>query len=82
MTDQAFTLVPVERLDRMESLLRDLASRLEGATVTPAPEWLTLNEYAKRIGKTRRTVKNWKDAGKLETKIENGETLVRVSPNV
>ena len=82
MSDQAFTLVPVERLDRMERLIMDLATRLDGATVTPAPEWLTVAEYAQHVGRTTRTVRNWIDCGMVETKRQGNVRLVRLNPDV
>jgi len=64
--------------------LRDDIAKLQ-ATIAkmqfaPTPEWLTLADYAKHVGRTERTVRNWKDAGQIETKREGNATLVRVSP--
>ena len=80
MTDQAFTLVPVERLDRMERLIIDLAARLDGATVTPAPEWLTISQAAERLGVDRSTVHRWIEAGRLQAKGHRKQRRVLVKP--
>ena len=50
MTDQSFTLVPTDWLHRMEHELRGMRRQLEGATVVPAPQWLTVTDAAKALG--------------------------------
>jgi hypothetical protein len=40
MTAQ-FTLVPVDRIDRLEAQIDKLLRIVERSTVTPAPEWVT-----------------------------------------
>lgn len=68
MTDQSFTLVPTDWLKRVENSLGDLHSRLDGATVIPAPEWLTISEAAARLGVDRSTVHRRIASGTLEAK--------------
>lgn len=80
MTDQAFTLVPVERLDRMERLIMDLAARLDGATVTPAPEWLTIGQAADKLGVDRSTVHRRIAGGSLQAKGDGRLRRVLIKP--
>jgi len=52
---------------------------IEGSRITPAPDWITIGEYADRIGRTRKTVRNWIRDGKIETRREGTITMVRAS---
>lgn len=42
----------------------------------PAHDLLTIEEYAKKVGKTSRTVYNWIATKKLETHEMFGKTLI------
>lgn len=68
MTEQALTLIPVDRLDRMEALLRDLAARVEASTITPAPVWLTAAQAGRKAGVSRSTIYRWAESGQIEAK--------------
>jgi excisionase family DNA binding protein len=43
------------------------------------PEWLTVENYAELIGKTKRTVTRMIDSGKLEVKHTGGIRLIHVN---
>lgn len=78
MTDQSFIIVPAERLDRMERTLADLVKALDGATVTPAPKWLTLGQAAEAMRCHKSTVHRLAEKGEIETKRANGKRLFKV----
>lgn len=65
----------------LESLLVEvqrLHKRLDAVQMMPMPEWVTVAEYAARVGRTKRTVRNWINEGSIETKREGAVTMVRV----
>lgn len=39
--------------------------------------YMTINDFAKKKGVTRRTVYNWISSGKLDTKVILGHTIVK-----
>lgn len=75
--DQPMTIVPTADLDRLFGEIRELRTIIEGATIAPRPEWLTVAEFAEMIGKSTRTVKRRIDSGELETRNIAGTTMVR-----
>jgi hypothetical protein len=76
---QTLIAVDPDALDRLFSEITRLHKRLDAVQMTPTPEWLTIPEYAAHVGKTQRTIRNWKDEGSIQTKVEGKTTLVRVS---
>ena len=80
MTDQSFTLVPTDWLQRMEKSMGDLHARLDGATVVPAPEWLTIAEAAKELGVHPDTIRRRIEAGSLEAKGYGKTRRVKITP--
>ena len=73
------TLLTISEADlaRIEAALAALATRLDRVEMRPKPEWLTLDEYAARIGRSKRTVQRYIDAGRLDTKSECGVVMIR-----
>lgn len=68
--------------DALEGLTREvkrLHQRLDAIEMQPKPEWVTVPEYAEMVGRTTRTIRNWIDSGKVETKRDGEVTLVRLS---
>lgn len=75
------TLIAVDP-DALKSILeeiRELRKIVTQAQISAPQEWLTIPEYAAHVGKSVRTITNWKKAGQIETKIEGKTTLVRVN---
>ncbi|MAY85549.1 MAG: hypothetical protein CML02_02315 [Pseudooceanicola sp.] len=56
------------RIEAMESRIERLCAALEAVQVQREPEWLKVNDYAKRFEITPRTVNRWIDEGKLKAR--------------
>lgn len=56
------------QLDRIERQLAEIAARLDGATVHPAPEWLPIPMAARAKGVTTATVRRWITEGRIEAR--------------
>lgn len=68
-----------ERLAAMEAKMDAILRKLEAVQMTPAPAWLTLPEYARRVGRTEKTVRNWIRAGRIETRREGTAIMVKAA---
>lgn len=77
MTAQ-FTLVPVDRIDRLEAQIDKLLRIVERSTVTPAPEWVSVSEAARIEGCSATTIRRMVDAGKLEARGAGKARRVRL----
>lgn len=62
--------------------LADIKQQLRMVQMQPRPEWVTVAEYAKMVGVTPRTVRNWIASGQLETYQHGSKTMVRSSQAV
>lgn len=82
MTAQTLIAIDADALEGLRHEMRRINARLDAVEMTPAPAWVTLDEYAVKVGKSKRTIRNWKDAGLIDTKLEGTVTMVRVSPDV
>ncbi|WP_299927826.1 hypothetical protein [uncultured Pelagimonas sp.] len=60
--------VDAAALDRLHDKIDRLEQKLDAAHITPPPKWITVAEYAKRVGKTEGTVRRWIREGSLERK--------------
>lgn len=81
MTHQPKTLIAVDE-GEFQSLIEEVAKlrrAVESVTMAPRPEWVTIAEFAEMRGKTSKTIRNWINAGTIETKREGSVTLVRVT---
>lgn len=69
--------------DRLDRRLSRLQAMIEGATITPAPEWLTVTEAARVTGRSRQNIYDKIKAGELKTKCPaGGARLVMVPPEL
>ncbi len=59
--------------DEIAALRRDIKT----VHMTPRPTWITVPEYAKSIGRSTRTVREWIRGGLIEVKHEGTQVLVR-----
>lgn len=80
MTGHSFTLVPTEWLKRIEGRIGELDAKIEGATITPAPEWLTISEAARKMEVDRTTIHRWADTGRIEVRGSGKTRRVKVKP--
>ena len=65
-------------IDRLEALVSDLVTKIEGATITPAPEWLTVAQMAVKLGVSRKTVSRRIESGEIEARGSGKTRMVRV----
>ena len=57
-------------LDTLISEMRELREEVRQARIAPEPRWITLSEYAAKVGKSEATVRRWKNEGRIE--MRNG----------
>jgi DNA-directed RNA polymerase specialized sigma24 family protein len=72
-------IATVHDLARVEAKVDKLLQAIESATIKAQPEWVTIQEYAKLIGKSVDTVRRYRNAGRLETRDCAGTCMVRVN---
>ena len=79
MAQTLFTITEadLDRLERIARQLADLQDMLGKVVMSPRPEWVTVDEYAAEIGKSKRTVLRYIETGNLETKQECGTLLIK-----
>ena len=80
MTQPQYIAIDPAALDTLRAEIARLHSRLDAVDMTPRAEWVTIDQLADMIGKSRRTVLRRIDAGQIETRHVAGERLVRVNP--
>lgn len=74
------TLIAVDP-EALEGLRREVAGlreELAKVTIAPKPDWVTVPEYARMIGRTEGTVLRKVSAGTVEAKHVGGVRMVRV----
>lgn len=65
------------RLDAIMSELAALRREIAGVRMAPAPEWLPLPDYAEKVGRTTKTVRNWVRDGLVESKRDGNVLMIR-----
>lgn len=78
MAELKLTIVDQQTLDEILREVRALRHRIDTLRVEPEPEWVTVEEYARRAGRTESTVRRWISDGRLKTKRAGKRVLVRV----
>lgn len=78
MTERTMFLLEPEALESLLARLDAIDAKLDAVQMQPAPEWLTVKEYAKHVGRDVSTVRRYVASGKLETREECGATMIRV----
>lgn len=79
MNSPNLTIVPTDFLERIEARLASLQKQIDGATITPAPEWLNVTDAAEKMGVNRSTIHNWAKAGKIEAKGSGKRRRVKIA---
>lgn len=74
--------VDARALDALIAKIDRLQATVDAVTIAPKPKWITINEHAAKIGKTRKTVTRRIDAGLLEAQQIDGVRMVRANPDV
>lgn len=55
-----------------------LRRAVERVQMTPAPAWVTVADYAVRVGRTEKTVREWVREGKVESRRDGTVLMIRV----
>lgn len=72
-------IATAEDLAALHAEIRAIRQMLEGATITPAPEWVSIRDYMTRHGiKSASTVYRKIEAGELEARGRGKSREVRV----
>ena len=79
MTDQSFVLVPTERLNALEQKLDRLFKAVEGATITPKPEWVSIPDAVVALKVSRHTIYRKIGTGELKAKGSGKTRRVLIS---
>lgn len=79
MTDRIMIAVDPDKLEDLARRMEALENAIRSVTMQPRPEWLSLSDYATDVGVTPRTVRNWIEAGKVETRREGEALFIRVN---
>lgn len=69
-------IATADDIARVEAKLDAIASRLD--ILAPAPEWVSVAEYAKRKGVTKQTVYRWIASGTIEARGSGKSREVKV----
>lgn len=83
MTDQTpthFVMLPADAFEQLASKIDRLEKKLDGATIIPKPQWVTVSEAARHYGKHPDTINRWIERGKLESRGEGTLRRVRILP--
>ncbi|GGW24196.1 hypothetical protein GCM10011452_09600 [Gemmobacter lanyuensis] len=75
---QQFVLIEAEALARIERQIAAISAKLEGATLTPAPEWCSIPAAAKRLGVSASTIRRKISLGQLEARGSGKTKQVRL----
>lgn len=70
--------VDAEALSRIEADLAEIKALLKGATIQPAPEWVSISHAARIMQVSEETIRRWIRTGRLEAKGANKARRVKV----
>ncbi|WP_273687318.1 hypothetical protein [Ketogulonicigenium vulgare] len=71
--------VDQRELQSLRDEMTALRRAIEGVTMTPRPEWISLATYAEQVGRSEKTVRNWIRDGKLDTKRQGTVIMVKAA---
>ncbi len=77
MTQQLIA-IDADALSTLINEVKELRSELRAAKLQPEPKWLTVQEYATRVGKSESTINRWIANGSIEAKTEGRTRMVRL----
>lgn len=66
-----------DEIDALRAEIAALRSEIAAVRMAPIDEWVTVQEYAKIVGRHERTVRNWINAGRIESKRVGTALMVR-----
>lgn len=81
MTDQSptsFVMVASDAIEKLTNEIRDLRAEIQGATITPRDEWVSISEAARMMGCSTSTIRRRIDSGELQAKGRDKLRRVRL----
>ncbi len=66
--------------DEIQALRAEIAAlirQMQAIQMTPRPEWVSVQEYAKSVSRSERTVREWIKAGRIESRRQGNLLQVR-----
>lgn len=78
MADRILIAVDPAELTALRDELAALRRAIEAVQMTPAPDWMPIQDYARRVGRSTKTVRTWIRGGSLETRRDGSVIMVRV----
>lgn len=66
-------------LQQLRAEVRELTRLLSGVKLTPLPQWQPLAEYAARVGKSEKTIRNWVREGTVESRREGSVLMIKAA---
>ena len=74
--------IPVDDFQRLLAEVTQIRKKVDTLHATPQPEWLTVADYAKLIGRSPRTVLRRVEDRSVQSRIIAGVRMVRFNPSV
>ncbi|MBC7156690.1 MAG: helix-turn-helix domain-containing protein [Rhodobacteraceae bacterium] len=71
-------LATSQDIEALRRAIEALAARIDGATIVPAPEWVSVADAARRLGVSAQTVRRWISRGEIEARGHGRLRRVRV----
>ena len=66
-------------LTGIQQELAALRALLERVEMTPKPNWLPVTAYAKQVGKSEKTIRNWVRDGRVESRRDGTVLMIRLT---
>lgn len=77
MADQIMIATDAARIAALEAKIDTILRKLDAVQMTAAPAWVPLSDYAAKVGRSTKTVRNWIRSGRIETRRDGNVTMVR-----
>jgi hypothetical protein len=74
--------VDARALDALVAKIDRLQATVDAAMITQKPKWITIGQYAEKIGRSRKTILRRISAHQLESQDIDGVQMVRASQDV
>lgn len=75
---EAITIATAEDIARLRQEIRELKRTLEGCTIIPPPEWVSVSRAAELHGVASSTIHRWIASGQIEAKGSGKARRVKV----
>ena len=70
--------INADALDAVLVRLERLENMLQGVTIQPKPEWVSVRDYAKQLNRCQKTVTRMIERGEMEARGSGHSRMVRV----